>query len=250
MAVTVTPVNDAPVVSGIPDITFDEDSSYTMQMDGYVHDVDDSASAMKWDVHLVTEQNRFHLKQFPARSVPKKITVGMMKGLDITDTLVVQVDSLTRRVTFTSTQNFWADDLMFVFTASDPSAATGSDTVHVRVIPVNDPPVLSQLPSLFFAEDDSLIVTDELLESFARDPDDPVATLLWQLNNGSAITSHRVASGFALRGPSDWFGADTIGVIVADPHGLADTASLIIVVTPVNDAPVVSGIPNITFYED
>jgi len=44
-----------------------------------------------------------------------------------------------------------------IFTAIDDSGASDSDTTIISVNPVNDPPIISQLPDTSFFEDDTLI---------------------------------------------------------------------------------------------
>ena len=49
VTITVNPVNDAPVVSGIPDQTIAEgDSFVTIALDDYVDDIDNADSQMTW----------------------------------------------------------------------------------------------------------------------------------------------------------------------------------------------------------
>ncbi|MDP6054982.1 MAG: hypothetical protein QF879_21800, partial [Candidatus Latescibacteria bacterium] len=44
LQVTVAPVNDAPVVAAIPDVAFNEDSSYVLSLDSYTDDVDNDST--------------------------------------------------------------------------------------------------------------------------------------------------------------------------------------------------------------
>ena len=44
--------------------------------------------------------------------------------------------------------------------------------------------------------------------------------------------------------PENWYGADTVSVVVMDPGGLSDTTEIIITVTPVNDPPIISDFPD------
>ncbi|MCH7494777.1 MAG: hypothetical protein IH825_01610, partial [Candidatus Marinimicrobia bacterium] len=50
--VLVTPRNDAPVVSNVPDISFLEDSTFTIDLDAYVFDVDNDTSELSWTAEL------------------------------------------------------------------------------------------------------------------------------------------------------------------------------------------------------
>lgn len=249
--IIVLPVNDPPVVSGIPPIVFDEDSSITLFLDPFVHDVDDSVSSMRWDVTFVEEPvTALHREKLMYRKGSGRLVLTRYSPGGLSDSVIVSVDSMQRTVTFRSTYHYWNEHLRFVFTATDPWGASGIDTVTVSISPVNNPPVLSAIPPLMFAEDDSTVVPYDFLCRFVEDPDDPASELSWQFFNGTSVYHHTIQGGILVRALTDWFGRDTLRVIVADPHGLSDTGYVPIVVTSVNDAPVVSGIPDIVFMED
>ncbi len=112
VSITVNPVNDAPVVSNIPDISFNEGKSITTawSLDDYINDVDTPDSNITWTFSGNTQ-----------------ISVIM---------------NTNRTVTFSAPAN-WNGNETITFTASD-GQLSGSDNVNVTVNPVNDIPV--QLP--------------------------------------------------------------------------------------------------------
>jgi hypothetical protein len=126
VSITVTPVNDPPVVGNIPDVTFPEDGSdSSIDLDDYVSDVDNTDAEMTWtftgDVNII-----------------------------------VSIDSGTRVVTFTAPTNWFGQETI-TFRATDPSGLWDEDATTVTVTPVNDPPVASNLaisPTSPVTEDD------------------------------------------------------------------------------------------------
>ena len=48
-----------------------------------------------------------------------------------------------------------------------------------------------------------------------------------------------------IKGAKDWFGTETITLVATDTHKLSTSYQITVVVTPVNDVPVISGVPNL-----
>jgi len=106
---TVLPVNDPPVVSGIPDQTIDEGSSFTpITLDDYVHDVDNANSEMTWSSSGNT-------------------------GLS--------VNIVDRVATITAPDPDWNGAETITFRATDPGDLYGEYSALFTVAPVNDPPL-------------------------------------------------------------------------------------------------------------
>jgi len=116
----------------------------------------------------------------------------------------------------------------------------GGITLHtytLNVRNINDPPVLSHLPDLNIAEDQAAVLLFEDWRSYVSDVDNDFSELQWQVENGENITSESFADSAVLVPVKDWYGADSVKVIVADST-LADTSYLRLFVSPVNDYPV------------
>ncbi len=111
-AFTVTPVNDAPVISAIPDMEVPESDDFqeTIDLDGFVSDVDDTDSEITWTVQADTN---------------------------------VDVKILSRVAYITPGDDTeWNGSATLIFTATDPDGASDADTVIFTVIHVNDAPGL------------------------------------------------------------------------------------------------------------
>ncbi|MEO8066577.1 MAG: Ig-like domain-containing protein, partial [Flavobacteriales bacterium] len=129
---------------------------------------------------------------------------------------------------------------------SDGNGGTDTLVLIIAVIPINDPPVIT---------DGNNVPIDTL--STATVEDTPITICLNALDaNGDTLD----VSGF-LNGPSngtisgiadgdtcftytpnaDWYGSDTMDVVVCDGNGGCDTLAVVIEVTPANDPPIADG---------
>ncbi len=108
---TVTAVNDPPVVSGIPDQTIAEGSTFaTINLDDYVTDVDNTDAQMTWTY-----------------SGNSELTVSIV----------------ARVATITLPSLDWNGAETITFRATDPGALYGEDSATFTVTAENDPPVVT-----------------------------------------------------------------------------------------------------------
>ncbi|MDZ7363200.1 MAG: T9SS type A sorting domain-containing protein [candidate division KSB1 bacterium] len=108
----------------------------------------------------------------------------------------------------------------------------------------NEPPILASLPELRFNEDKTLFYPIRHWYPFVTDADDADSTLKFIVLSGKQVKATRHPRGYSFSAPLNWFGRDTLQVIVTDPGQLADTTSLMITVDPVNDRPRWTGLPD------
>ena len=127
----------------------------------------------------------------------------------------------------------------------------GVITIYEKNSPtINHPPVISPLPEIRFPEDDSLIYPISNWFPLVEDPETPDEDLIYQLLPGNAVTAELVDTSYVFHAPANWFGEDTLRLIVSD-GSLADTAQLYVTVTSVNDPPVIQGsLPDSIFISD
>ncbi|MEE9442474.1 MAG: hypothetical protein V3V99_07380, partial [candidate division Zixibacteria bacterium] len=109
-------------------------------------------------------------------------------------------------------------------------------------------PVVSGIPDQTIAEGASF--TTISLDSYVTDADHTVDQLSWSYSGNTDFTvdiTARVATITPLT--ADWNGTETITFTAEDPDLLTGSDDAIFTVTAVNDAPVVSGIPDQTIAE-
>ena len=319
--IIILPVNDAPVVSGIPDITFLEDSTFTIDLDRFVTDVDNDTSEMTWSVdisvgisEMIKQTNPEENKGKPGRidsefridkilnsektlrivdidrismksagfgnvndkSVFARNTVGVReKKSDLSvksvtyrsrntssaeaaivqyssegealDSLTVSIDSISHVATFSTPANYFASNILIVFSAADPGGLSDSDSSIVNVNPVNDAPVLAGIPAIEFDEDDSLVIHFEDWFEFVNDEDDADSTLIWSIITSDSDSISVIVEGDSVlfSAPENWFAIDRDTITVTVRDSVAESSIRVAVhVLPVNDAPSLSGLPD------
>jgi M6 family metalloprotease-like protein len=210
---TVTAENDTPVVSDIPNQSVTEGESFaTIGLDAYVSDPDDHDSLMVW-----------------THSGENELSV------DITD----------RVATINAPSPQWIGSEIIWFKACDPGGLCDSNEASFTVTAQNDTPVVSDIPNQTIAEGQSFASIN--LDDYVTDPDDHDSVMTWTYWGQTELLvdiTDRVAT-ISVPNP-DWNGSETIWFKACDPGGACDSNEATFTVTPENDAPVVSDIPNQT----
>ncbi|MEH7133897.1 tandem-95 repeat protein, partial [Priestia megaterium] len=201
VAVTVTPVNDAPTV---PNYTFStqEDSPVV----GAIVGTDVDGNPLSYQL-----QNR--------------------------PTNGIAVVNANGTFSYQPNLNFNGSD-QFTVLVSDGQGGTAVSTVTINVIPVNDPPITSNV-SFTIAEDSTLIN-----QIVAVDPDGNPLTFSLQTAPGNGVAVVNANGTFSYQPNLNFNGTDQFTVLVSDGQGGTAVSTVTVIVTPVNDAPTV---PNYTF---
>ncbi|HQL27689.1 MAG TPA: Ig-like domain-containing protein [Anaerolineaceae bacterium] len=209
---TVTAINDAPVVTDIPDQTIQEGAAFlAIPLDNYVSDVDDSDAQMTW-------------------------TASGNSALNV---------SIVNRVaTITSPNPEWNGSETITFRAADPGGLSAQDSAVFTITAVNDAPVVANIPDQTIPEGSSF--ANIPLDDYVSDPDNTDPELIWTFSGNTnlivSITTDRVAQ-VTLPTP-DWVGSEIVTFRAADPAGLHSEDQVLFAVTAGNKAPVVSDIPD------
>ena len=219
---TVNPVNDAPVVSNIPDQTIEEGAAFAViSLDNYVYDAETPDASLTW-----TYSGNVRLS----------------------------VSIVNRVATITAPNEDWFGNETITFTArdNDPSnALSGSDAVIFTITPVNDIPDVSVIPGQTIPEGGSF--TPIHLDDYVWDVDNSDEEITWTYSGNTDLRVSIVNRVATITPPDEnWFGSEDITFRASDGEDVlilkcASTATF--TVTPVNDAPVVGDIPNQTITE-
>ncbi|MEK7399048.1 MAG: Ig-like domain-containing protein, partial [Candidatus Poribacteria bacterium] len=215
---TVTPINDPPVVSNIPDQTVEEGKAFAnIKLDDFVTDPDNTDAEIKWTVTGNTN-----------------ITVTI--GVDRVATIGVKDAE-------------WNGNETITFTAKDPGGLSASDTAKFTITPVNDPPVVSDIPDQTIEEGKAF--ANIKLDDFVTDLDNKDEELKWTYSGNTKLSitvdNNRVVT-IASSDPK-WSGNETVTFTVTDPGGLSASDTVKFTITPINDPPVASDIPDQTVEE-
>jgi len=214
---TVGSVNNPPVVSDIPDQTIDEGGSFaTISLDDYVDDVDNTDAEITWFYSGSSE-------------------------------LTVTIDG-DRVATITVPDANWSGSQTITFEASDADGGSDDDWATFTVDPVNNPPVVSDIPDQTIAEGDSFATID--LDDYVNDVDNSADDMTWSYSGNSELTVDITDRVVTIIVPSEnWNGDETITFRATDPGSLFDEDSATFTVGSVNNPSVVSDIPDQTIAE-
>ena len=144
-------------------------------------------------------------------------------------------------VSYAPAPNYHGPD-RFTYVVADPDGLADTATVEVTVTPVNDAPEA--------ADDQATTPEDQAIEIPVLDNDTDLDGD--RLRVRSVSPARHGAAEIAADGTNvsytpnaNYHGPDRFTYVVADPDGLADTATVEVTVTPVNDGPAAVGtIPN------
>ncbi|MCM3187009.1 tandem-95 repeat protein, partial [Priestia megaterium] len=191
VTVTVTPVNDAPTV---PNYTFttQEDSPVV----GAVVGTDVDGNSLSYQL-----QNR--------------------------PTNGVAVVNANGTFSYQPNLNFNGSD-QFTVLVSDGQGGTAVSTVTINVIPVNDPPITSNV-SFTIAEDSTLVN-----RVVAVDPDGNPLTFSLQTAPGNGVAVVNADGTFSYQPNLNFNGTDQFTVLVSDGQGGTAVSTVTVIVTPVN----------------
>lgn len=229
--IRVTPVNDAPVVSAIPDVTTAEDTAVG-PFNFTVNDVETAAGAL-----TVTATSN---------------SQSLVRDADI----VIGGTGQNRTISLTPAPNANGGPATITVTVSD-GATTTTQTFDVTITPVNDAPTVATIPDVTIDEDTTAgPYTFRVGDVDNVDDGAGPLTVIATSSNQSLIAD----SGIVLTGTganrtievtplANAFGTSTISVVVSDGI-LTTTTTFEVTVNSVNDLPEIDVIPNATTAED
>ncbi|MFO7370293.1 MAG: tandem-95 repeat protein, partial [Bacteroidales bacterium] len=204
---TVTPVNDAPVINGIPDFTINKGEAFApVLLDDYVTDVDNDKSELAWDSDGYEE-----------------LSVNIDE-LHYAYVVVPEDFTGSETITFTVSDGLAEDDDLAVFTVNrlNPEAI---DDHYV----VDEGATLSTPASGVLSND--LNADDESTTAIAVTG--PVNGSTFNLNgDGSFVYTHDGSETTS----------DGFTYLIDDGVAESNVASVTIEINPVNDAPVITGL--------
>ncbi len=209
--VTVTPVNDVPVLRNIPAVAFKEDETATINLGQYVTDVDDTQ--FRWSA---TGQEQVNVRIDPATSI----------------------------ATFSAPSNWNGGPERITITVTDTKGGTAEKRVPATVRAVNDPPVLATVPVVTFAEDGSFTLD---IAQYVTDPDDADAQMTVRVTGARQVRTQVNGTTISFSAAPDWNGQESLNVSVTDPSRGLSQGALAVTVRPVNDPPTTSNIPAMSF---
>ena len=214
--VTVTPVNDPPAISGLPDRTVLEDHSWNNAIDlwAYTYDPETADSGLTFSITGNTNANC---------------------GVSIDSNRYIDINPASG----------WHGYSDVTVRATDPSGLWSADTFRITVTSVNDPPIFTGLPDRTLNEDSTWDNAINLW-NYASD-ETPDADLLFTITGntnascGVSIDSNRYID---INPAANWNGYSDVTVRCTDTGGLWAEDTFRITALPVNDPPTLAYLPD------
>ena len=209
-ALAVTNVNDTPTITGTPSTTIAEDTAYSFTPTG----ADDDGDTLTYTITNTPSWATFSDSTGALSGTPTNVDVGVTTNIVISVTDGVATASLT------------AFDL--------------------AVTNVNDTPTISGIPN-------TIVLEDEPYSFTPTGTDDDGDTLTYSISNQPTWTTFDTATGTLSGTPRNAdVGTTTTRIVISVSDGVASAQlpAFSLAVVDVNEAPIISGIPNTTVAED
>ena len=205
VAITVTPVNDAPVA--VDDATSTNEDSAGVTFDVLANDAD-------IDGHTLS------LLAYDSSTVTHGTLTANGSG----------------SFTYTPESDFFGTE-SFTYTVGDGNGGSATAAVTVTVTAQPDAPVATaDAPT---TTEDSAAVTFDVLANDTDPENDPLSVPSFDASSVTAGTLvHNGAGSFTYVPAADWVGSQHFTYVVSDGNGGSDSGTVTIAVTAVNDAPV------------
>lgn len=207
--VNIVPVNDAPVILGVPDFVVHYDYPYRFDLSPYISDEDHALS----DLTVWTSEPL------------SNIWTQYRNDLGIVVNYPESMLSMTFPVTL-----YVSDGI-----------ESGSQVILISVTDDHPPELSFNLPDVSFDED-TVLNNAFKLDNYFYDPDGDAL----YYTNGTKYISAIINDDFTVDfyAPENWYGFEYITIRATDPYGALAEDKILIVVVPVNDPPIIRPIPN------
>ena len=209
--VRVYPVNDPPAFTGLPDVSFERTSPFSLDMSAYAADVDGD------QLTLTSE---------------------------ISENIIVSIAGMN--VTFSESEGFLGSEVI-VFTVTDPTGLSDTESLTATVTPLIDPPVWSKIPKIGFPQNQSF--SNMILWDYVDDPDGADTEITFEFSNYNDVDSIYVSpiSGrIYLYDSDDSPGWDIITVTAKDIDSHEASTQFLVFIGPADGTPITAAIPDTT----
>ena len=234
----VTPVNDAPVLKTVQPFIIEEKKQFApFDFSKVVSDPDNKLEELMWTLDDATPAIKGSKKFAKAKRASVKHDIHF----EISDKGILTAEVPNK---------FWNGNESVDVNVFDPFGEKATITVKFTVKPVNDPPVVKDIPGQETLEGKSFKAIK--LDDYVSDPDNKPHEIRWKVSGAKNLDVKISGGREAVVKPkkSDWFGEETIVFTANDPAGATDKAVVKFVVKHVNAAPVMRDIPDFTIKEN
>lgn len=234
----VVPVNDPPTLKPVQPFIIEEKKTFApVDFSKFVSDPDNKLESLLWTLDDATPV----IKGYKKFAKAKKSTVKHEINFNIDEKGVLTAEIPNK---------YWNGNETVTVNVFDPFGESASVDVKFTVKPVNDPPVVKEIPGQETLEGKSF--KPIRLDDYVTDPDHKPHEIRWKVAGAKNLEVMISGGREAVIKPkkADWFGDETLVFTASDPAGGTDKTVAKFVVKHVNAAPVMRDIPDYTIKED
>ena len=232
----VVAVNDPPTLKPVQPFVIEEKKTFApFDFSKVVNDPDNSLDELVWTLD----------NEVPALKGKK----GGKSGPAVKHEINFSIDE--KGVLHAETPNpYWNGMEVVTVNVFDPAGEKASIDVKYTVKPVNDPPIVKEIPGQETLQGTTFKPIK--LDNYVTDPDHKVSEIRWGVSGAKNLAVQINSNREAVVKPkkADWFGDETLIFTAKDPAGASDKAMVKFVVKHVNAAPIMRDIPDHTIKED
>ncbi len=200
---TIDPVNDPPRINAVPEQVVNRGANFPpLDLTGFTKDPDDLLSTLE-------------------------LTASGNSNLSLV------INGLVVTVLTPSAQ--WVGSEQVTFSVRDPNNASGTRVVKFSVRDVNTAPRWLNVRDYAFNEDDTLKIPLAEMRARVADNEDAGESFSFYLTGNRNVKSFSTPSYFNLYATLNWYGEETVKLVVHDSRGGRDTVATRMTVLPVVD---------------
>jgi hypothetical protein len=223
--INITPIDDPPIFSSPPDLILHYDIPYTFDYEPYIFDID----TPKDKLTLLVQENSEIQDDDTLDPIDNENNEGENH----------QINGFKVRYNFPESyvdQQVYVSLILFDGTNSD------SDTIRINVTEDHTPKLTKELPDIWLQEGETKKNVFDI-DDYFEDPDED--SLFYSIGETHIFVNINNDHTVDITAPQDWNGVDTVTFRARDPIGAIAEDTVKVTVTPINDPPSFSGIPDI-----
>jgi uncharacterized repeat protein (TIGR01451 family) len=230
--INIIPVNDNPTLSQAPDLIIHYDDPYTFNYESYIQDIDTPLE----ELQLLTSE------RIGTLDVSGGSGGSYSESLQTKHT---QVDGF--KVTYDFPESLVGQQVFVSLIIFDGNSSD-SDTIQINITADYTPELTNDLPDIWLEEGEAKFGLFDLDDYFV-DPDGD--SLFYSFGETYVTVQINEDHSVDISSSTDWHGVDTVTFRARDPIGAIAEDTIYVTVTPINDPPVLTGLPEtfIVHYE-
>jgi hypothetical protein len=216
--INISPVNDKPIFSNPPDLIVHYNEDYTFNYEPYVYDIDNTIE----ELIIYASERISSLDSTRSTTQGEHIRVDRMK------------------ITYNFPKEYLDKHILVSLILFDGESSDGK-TIQVNVTEDYTPVLKKELPDIMLEEGETLYNVFDL-DDYFDDPDQD--SLFYSFGETHIIVVIKEDHFVDIISPSNWNGVDTVTFRARDPVGALAEDTILVTVSPVNDPPIISGVPD------